>query len=135
MGECIGRFYINHGALPDCPRFVASALFEGESVYELVRVIEMVPLFFEDHLKRLENSAVMIGRETGVSSSGLLYMVIQLILKNDLKNGNLKIFMNFTDDTHDLYLFVIESQYPDPEMYNMGVPAILYYAERRNPTA
>ena len=135
MGECIARFYINNGEFQNCSDFVTSELFEGESVYEVIRVIDMVPLFFEDHYKRLENSAMMIGLETGVSSSGLLDMVMQLILKNDLKNGNLKIFINFTGDTRELYLFIIESQYPDPEMYSMGVPAILYYAERRNPTA
>ena len=135
MGECIARFYINNGEFQNCSDFVTSELFEGESVYEVIRVIDMVPLFFEDHYKRLENSAMMIGLETGVSSSGLLDMVMQLILKNDLKNGNLKIFINFTGDTRELYLFIIESQYPDPEMYSMGVPAIFYYAERRNPTA
>ncbi len=135
MGECTGRFYFYNGELKNCSGFVTSELFEGESVYEVIRVIGMVPLFFEDHFNRLENSVMMIGRKTGISSSGLLDMVRQLILKNDLENGNLKILISFTDYSYEVYIFLVESQYPDSEMYYKGVPAILYYAERRNPTA
>ncbi len=135
MGECAGKFYIYNGELRSCSVFVTSEIFEGESAYEVIRVIDMVPLFFEDHFKRLEKSTELIGNKIGLTSSGLYAQVKKLIVKNDLKNGNLKLFLNFTDNTSDLYLFIVESQYPDSEMYKEGVPAIIYFAERKNPTA
>jgi branched-chain amino acid aminotransferase len=44
-----------------------------------------------------------------------------------------KIVFNYNNEITNRLLYFIEPIYPSPEQYRIGVPAILYYAERKDP--
>ena len=50
----------------NCTLRVRPAIFDridGNSVYEVIKLIEGVPLFFEDHLARMRRSAALMGAD------------------------------------------------------------------------
>ena len=138
MRECYGRQYYHNGRMFDCPGFDTHLIFEGESVYEVIRVMEGIPLFFEDHLQRFHQTLSLRDIKSGQSDDEITDAVRQVILGNNIQEGNIKIIFNF-DPGHvrssHLLVYRVEHFYPAPEMYARGVKCTLYQAERPQPTA
>ncbi len=135
MRECTGSHYFINGSLSESSGFNPSLVYEGESLYEVIRISGSVPLFFEDHMLRLQSSAGIRKREmlaTGTEISGL---VRKLIAANGLTSGNIKIVFNYNCGGRTFLIYFIETQYPDREMYVNGVDTILFHAERSEPGA
>ncbi len=59
MKECFYNTYINNNEFKPCAKFNKEILSEGIAIFEVIRVIEGIPLFLERHLNRLANSAKM----------------------------------------------------------------------------
>jgi len=135
MGECIGKFYIVDGILTPVPSFDTSVIYEGEVVYEVIRVIEGIPLFFEDHLARMEESLRISKHEALATGGKLLENIFLLIRENGIRNGNIKIIFHYNSLRNCFMIYFIEAQYPDSLMYKTGVDTILFDAERKNPGA
>lgn len=105
-------------------------------IYEVVRVIDGVPLFVEKHLERFRSSSMLLGHEINVDDSRLIDNIKALSEINDCKNGNVKIIINNLDkSSQDTYVFFIKSSYPTPSQIEEGVPVILYFGERHTPNA
>ena len=54
--EAISKYYLEDGHLEPIKNYTNDSLDRGRIIYEVIRVINNVPLFYEDHLKRLESS-------------------------------------------------------------------------------
>lgn len=111
---------------------------EGISLYEVLKVISGVPLFIEEHLKRLVQSAVRTNHQLNSSPSEIHSRISLLIKTCQTETGNIKIVINYPDtakNKEDFYAFFIPYHYPTPEDYLNGVATISYYAERNNPHA
>jgi len=135
MAECIGKYYIEDGTLRDTWSFNVSVIYEGEVVYEVLRVIDGIPLFFEDHLDRMEDSLRLVGRKALSSGSELLECIKILVRENEIRNGNIKIIYHFSSSRNRSMVYNIEAQYPERQLYETGVDTILFDAERKNPGA
>lgn len=101
-------------------------------IYEVIRVIDGIPLFLEDHIKRL-NKTLSILKEEQVNQENIKLILNKLINNSGVNNGNIKIIDDF--NINDIYAFYIPHKYPSKEDYITGVKTILYFGERNNPNA
>ncbi len=115
--------------------FNPSLFSEGVTLYEVIRVIDGVPLFIEEHLSRLEISAQLISFNLWLRAEDLKQIVRTLIQKNSTLNGNIKISINRNKKTgtKNIACQFIPAHYPSVRNYLKGVKSILFNAERDNP--
>jgi branched-chain amino acid aminotransferase len=135
MTECYGRKFIMNGELLSEDHFENSLVYEGESVYEVIRMVRGNPVFFYEHLERLFESARLISKKIVVDEETLRKDVLALAKTDRRKEVNLKIVFNYKKDSSGYIVYFIEPIYPSEEQYRNGVKGILYYAERKDPAS
>jgi branched-chain amino acid aminotransferase len=139
MEHLEGDYFIKNNHLLPAAVFDPYLMTAGQSAYEVVRIINDVPLFMEDHLERFKQSAAIINRQFFISVDEILQQMQTLIGFSSGLEGNIKLVLQYDDKTsnsdQNFYAFYIESQYPHPDVYLRGVDTITYQAVRSNPNA
>ncbi|MDR2887565.1 MAG: aminotransferase class IV [Bacteroidales bacterium] len=136
MKECYGKHFIKNGALLPVDDFDNSMVYEGETIYEVLRVIKGVPLFFNDHYERLVTS-LLNRRRTNLATFRSLLGSIKTLAGAGQQDEevNLKIVFNYNhSESHSLVYFV-KASYPSAQQYRDGVAGILFRAERTDPAS
>jgi len=133
MNECYGKKFVLNGELYLAEHFDNSLIYDGDSVYEVIRMVKGNPVFFHDHMERLESSARHQRKERLADNRTLRQDIIKLTKAEKRKETNLKIVFNYNNETCNYLVYFIEPIYPSEEQYNKGVKGILYYAERKDP--
>ena len=133
MNECYGKYFILNGGLKPAAEFVNELVYDGESIYEVLRVINGTPIFFSDHIERLEESVSLQGKVMLADIKTLRNAIINLTGSESIKETNLKIVFNYNGDSSVVLVYFTEPVYPTAEQYSEGVKGILYHAERKNP--
>ena len=102
--------------------------------YEVVRVIDGVPMFFEDHVERLNASLEKLGASPAANVDALLKPINALLTANGAGDCNVKI-QAASDGAGgvNLLMNINKSFYPPPEYYAEGVPVGLYAYTREAP--
>lgn len=124
----IHDYFSLNGVLTSCERFIASENEGG--VYEVIRVIDGIPLFLEDHLARFFRSADIAGKQIKYREDKISEILNSLIKKNQVSEGNILLSCKT-----NLKAFFIPHVYPDEVMYREGVRCGLLHAEREQPNA
>lgn len=139
MSECIGKYFIRNEISLNQEQFEDSYINEGVSLYEVIRVIEGVPLFLDKHLARLTNSAELVHKQLWLDMEEVKAKLFKLIKINGINEGNIKIVFNTgepkPEQERNYYAYFIESHYPAEEQYKNGVSAVFCFMERNNPKA
>ncbi|HAM09893.1 MAG: hypothetical protein A2X05_02510 [Bacteroidetes bacterium GWE2_41_25] len=135
MDVCFGKNFILNGTLQPSDVFDNSMIYEGDSVYEVIRMVKGSPVFFQDHLVRLEKSVKIQGREMLAGFEDLRRDIIRLSVQESLGEVNLKIVFNYNNGSFNYLLYFIEPIYPTQDQYNNGVKGILFKAERSDPAS
>ena len=135
MDVCFGKNFILNGTLQPPDVFDNSMIYEGDSVYEVIRMVKGSPVFFQDHLVRLEKSVKIQGREMLAGFEDLRRDIIRLSVQESLGEVNLKIVFNYNNGSFNYLLYFIEPIYPTQDQYNNGVKGILFKAERSDPAS
>lgn len=133
MNECYGKKFILNGEIQDADIFDNSLVYEGDSVYEVIRMLKGSPAFFNDHMERLESSVKQQKRKMLADADTLKKDIINLSKSDRKKEINLKIVFNYNKDESNYLVYFIEPIYPSEEQYKRGVKGILFYAERKDP--
>lgn len=133
MNECYGKKFILNGELLSSDQFDNSLVYEGDSIYEVIRMVKGNPVFFHDHMERLVTSASIQQKELLAEISVLRRDIIKLVKNERKKESNLKIVFNYNQDSYHYLVYFIEPIYPSEEQYKKGVKGILFYAERKDP--
>jgi branched-chain amino acid aminotransferase len=133
MSECFGSYFVRNGVLTPSCLFENSDVYEGTSLYEVIRMTGGSPLFFSDHMNRLLNSVTYQGRGMLASPEIIAEDTISLRKSAGVREANLKVVFNYKDDETVYLLYFIEPLYPSQKQYSEGVDTILYHAERENP--
>jgi len=133
MNECYGNKFILNGELQPAEMFDNSLVYEGDSIYEVIRMIKGSPVFFHDHMERLSHSVKLQGKEHLASVSDLRKDIIRLVRSDRKKETNLKIVFNYNNGLSNYVVYFIEPIYPTIEQYQSGVKGILFFAERKDP--
>ncbi|SNS48355.1 branched-chain amino acid aminotransferase [Anaerovirgula multivorans] len=128
-------FLINNRIIP-AEEFHPSDITKTTSVYEVIRIIDGIPLFLEEHLERLNKSFKLLGFDFSIVEEDMEKQICKLIKINQCHNYNVKLIVNnLHTPTPNVFLFFIQSNYPEEAQYEKGVHAILYHGERENPNA
>jgi branched-chain amino acid aminotransferase len=115
----------------DLPVYSKQALI----VYEVMRVIDHVPLFFEDHFERLLASCVKINHIINIDANKLLLQLVSLSKQTGISEGNVMIKVIFEQNDPDIIAMFIPHNYPNAKEYHSGVALDLLIAQRENPEA
>jgi branched-chain amino acid aminotransferase len=135
MNECLGNKFILNGELQSSDLFDNSLVYEGDSVYEVIRMIKGNPVFFKDHMERLSGSVTLQGKEMLADIREVRKAIITLTRADRKKETNLKIVFNYNGSMKNFIVYYIEPIYPSAEQYRSGVKGILFHAERKNPVS
>ncbi len=106
----------------------------GVEIYEVVRVMEGVPLFLEDHLARFFHSAWLCHLEVPMDRETIVRLLRELTAVNGVREGNIRFSWSWRPAGKFLAGF-IPHHYPGEEEYLLGVHCGLLAAERHDPNA
>jgi branched-chain amino acid aminotransferase len=133
MNECYGKNFIHNGEIEPTELFDNSLVYEGDSVYEVIRLFKGKPVFFHDHMERLSSSVKLQHKKTLADIEHISKSIIQLTRSDKQKEGNIKIVFNYNKGSDNFLIYLIKPMYPSDEQYKKGVKGILYFAERKDP--
>lgn len=131
--EAILKYYLEDGHIEELSNYTKDTEEKERIIYEVFRVASGVPLFYEDHIKRLESSFKLTNKVFSYNYDKIKEYILKLIKANDIKFGNIKLTFDIKTDT--MKIISIKHSYPTEEMYENGVNTIFYHGERTNPNA
>lgn len=100
-------------------------------VYEVVRLIDGIPLFWEGHWNRLINSLKAINSKLALDKAEFEENLAILIFKNDYLNTNIRIEIS----GKNTLIYAINAIYPSSTDYENGVEVNFVNEIRPNPTS
>jgi branched-chain amino acid aminotransferase len=133
MISCQLITFIDNGDLKSTCDFNADKIMAGEVIYEVLRVVEGVPLFLNEHLIRFQHSASM--SQLHIPDHEFIKKGIRLMIEtNGLKNGNIRLqTTSAPDQPNRWYCWVAPHYYPTKSQYAEGVRTGLFQAKRNHP--
>ncbi len=134
--EAIKEFYMVNGQLESTTNIEFFEKVKKPPIYEVIRVIDGIPLFLEDHLNRMRQSAHIVDYKIERADKDIEEDIKKLILQNQIENLNIKLLCTDIEGMGQIFLvYFIESFYPPLEYYKEGIHTILFQYERENPNA
>lgn len=137
MEQCLHQWFFLNGELRGSCDF-HEGLFNTESaIYEVIRVIDGKPLFFEEHLERFNESAKLADLRPFPDKQFIFNAVRLLIETNNISIGNFKLFLGRQNGSAEpiIAAWLIPFFYPSDSMYKSGVSVMLFRHERNQPNA
>ncbi|MGH4050338.1 MAG: aminotransferase class IV [Clostridium sp.] len=147
MDSSINEFFLYGNDIKISGEFESYNTSTGKSLYEVIRISDGIPIFFMEHLERLENSAKIMEYSLVITRNEIIRGVLKLINKNRVQNGNIKLVVNYSlnhekndnndnnDSAEKFLAYFVKHSYPTKQQYELGVKTIAYHAERSNPNA
>jgi len=110
--------------------------FSAPPVYEVIRLLDGVPMFFEGHMDRMFQSLEMIGEHEKITKIAVLNSITVLVSQTGIKDNNIRIEVGRDQDSCFVWtLYFVNSYYPSEKEYGRGVKTVSYAVERKNPHA
>ena len=106
---------------------------ENGKIYEIIRVIDGRPLFFDDHMDRMEMSAATAGVTLSPDRKNIRGRIVSLCGINGYSACNVKVVGPMDDG--GVMIYVSAFSYPDESLYDTGVDTDFIRIERPNPNA
>lgn len=134
--EAIGENLIVKGKVQKVRETDIFEKIEKPPIYEVIRVIDGIPLFYEEHLERMKKSAEIVGLSLGREEDLIKEDIINIIDKNNIVNENIKLLLAEIKGIGSAFIvYEIASFYPPLEYYTEGIHTILVDYQRENPNA
>ena len=119
------------------------AIMRGLGVFDLLRTLDGKPLFLEEHIMRLEDSARRIGIALPWPRAELMRLVMEALHRNSFKESNIRIVVtagsspDFLTPQGKPRLLILVTRAPTlpSEWYTDGVKIITFFSERNIPGA
>jgi branched-chain amino acid aminotransferase len=123
MEVILGKYYLRGNDLREDYEFNGAFIDIGKNIYEVVRVIDGVILFLDEHLERLFNSAKKADLRPFVEIPEIKKLLKRLIMANHLQTGNIKIIFHYGNGEWEknFKAYQIPDSYPSEEEYRTGV--------------
>jgi branched-chain amino acid aminotransferase len=131
-----GRYCIINNQTEEADELKTISLTSSSVGYEVIRVVDGVFLFMEDHLKRLNGSVQKRNKIYNIDFEDLKKVLLKLQVNNELISGNVKLIISLADDEITAPLIIayqVFHSYPDEGEYLNGIKTSLFYMERENP--
>jgi len=104
-----------------------------QSVYEVVKIVAGVPVFFEEHMQRMRHSASLMKVSLPESDEQVLEEIWLLLEKNRCENINVKLIRTQVGGEDYFLTYFIEPEPLSRGEYARGIHAILFKGERPEP--
>lgn len=137
MDSCLHSYFVRNDELVSTCDFNPDNYVNQHYVYEVIRVIDGVPLFLEDHLQRMWHSLAMADIKAEANKDFVKASLSKLISINKVDFGNIKIVVGKPQKAnapHYAAWFQPHS-YPAQKSYDEGVDVGYLNYERKSPTA
>lgn len=132
--SCLSTNFILNNTLLSSKAFNADELNKGKVIYEVIRIINGTPLFYQQHVERFFNSVINSGFKITLSKESIAQRIKSLIETNKLKEGNIRFQVNFTKDNKTTFsAWACPFFYPQKELYKSGAILSTIKAQRENP--
>ncbi|KYH34782.1 branched-chain-amino-acid aminotransferase [Clostridium tepidiprofundi DSM 19306] len=132
MSECIYDYFVINHKIEKAYKFNKDIIKDGKSLYEVIRIIDGVPLFLNEHIDRLHNSAKQKNLLFDIEKSEIVNDIKKLIKYNKIFEGNIKLIFN-NNSENVFIMYFISHYYPTEEEYKRGVKTIIFHGERKDP--
>ena len=103
------------------------------AVYEVIKIVDGIPLFFNEHLERMKNSLKGFKKTLNKSEEKILKNIVKLVELNKEDFINVKLVYDFLYGKDIFLTYFIDSEYPQDEKYRKGIHTITFTGERKNP--
>jgi len=138
--EASGRFLIRNGKLYSYSVLELEEFEQVTAIYEVIRLIEGIPLFIKKHLERFQNSICLAGITYKSDIAEIAENIIKLANANKITSGNVKLVYVLSSPSRkigcgELLIYFIPHHYPEKSDYSRGVKMVSLFAERSNPNA
>jgi len=133
MEDNIGLYYVLDNEMK--PSEELADLYTGKAVYEVIRIIDRVPLFMEEHYERMEKSTNLQGLKMTMEKEALENIIKELVGANNLENCNVKVIVFEGMGVQNCLAYISRSYYPSGDEVERGVTVGLLKLERKNPNA
>lgn len=101
-------------------------------IYDVLRVMDSVPLFVEDHSERFFKSFDLSDRKRPFKESVFTDAIVDFIKQSGLVNGNVRCVYSISAE-ESFMVYEIKHSYPTQEMYENGVVCGTFEGVRDNP--
>lgn len=101
--------------------------------YEVIRIIDGVPLFYEEHFSRLKTSMEKSKYEFKITKKDLKEQIQKVCQLNKLLNCNIKVIVLQNETEQNTLVFVNKFYYPKEQEYDIGVDCCTIRLKRKNP--
>ncbi len=102
------------------------------NLYEVVRVVKNVPIFLQEHIARLNRSALKVNNKYILDNMTINHSILKYMSKCNFTNGNIIILLSST--SYCFAVHFIPHRYPSEKAYEEGVKAETCQVERTSPT-
>jgi branched-chain amino acid aminotransferase len=131
--DAVSRFLIlNHEILPAEKTDIFDRI-KNAAVYEVVKVVKGLPLFFEEHMERMRNSGHASGIALRKEDREILDEISTLVEQNQCLETNAKLVCARVGEEEVFLTYFITTEDPGPQGLSRGVHTILLRAERKDP--
>ena len=130
-----GKYYLRGNDLREDYEFNGAFIETGKNIYEVVRVIDGIILFLDEHLERLYNSAKKSELRPFVEIPEIKKLLKRLLAANHLETGNIKIVFHYGNGEWEknFKAYQIPYSYPSENDYRTGVNAGIFKFTRPAP--
>jgi len=137
MEDNAGKYVVHNGIIRESSEvaYIDSMKMSGRAAYEVIRVIDGVPLFFEDHYNRLKSTFKAVGKHLDLTESQLADNIKKLLGTSGNMNCNVKVVLLDEALHQEQLVYISKSYYPTETEFNTGVKTGLLQIERKNPNA
>ncbi|WP_242942427.1 aminotransferase class IV [Proteiniborus sp. DW1] len=134
--EALLKYYIYNGELVPTSDDKGFKEATPPLIYEVIRIIDGVPIFLEGHIERMRKSAELIGKTIKKTDEEITKEIHKLIDANKEHNMNIKLLCTNVDSPNQTFMiYYNKTSYPEKEVYEKGIHTILFESERENPNA
>lgn len=132
---CIADYYIIDDEIKNTDQFDLGELKKGFTVYEVIKIVDRIPLFIEDHIERLHFSASLKKEKVWCSNDYIKIKIAEIIKLNKIDTGRLKFALRYYKSDNKFICFWLENIQPTVKEYKKGLKIISENHERSNPNA
>lgn len=134
--EIVLDYYIQNGEIFSTQSQMLADITKENTIYEVIRVIDGIALYFEEHMERMRKSAEILGCAISKSDDEVFREIQELIRINNSPALNIKLLCsNLNRENQNFLLYFMKSHYPEQGVYRNGIHTILFESERENPNA
>lgn len=133
MDDNVGKFFIEDGVIKEWGPLRVIEANASIMIYEVIRIIDGIPLFFEDHYERMCRSFQAVGNQCSIGASELKRQICAVSEANKNRNCNIKYIIFSVEGIQRTFGYISKSHYPTQEEIEKGVPVGLLHLERENP--